>query len=887
MKTLRQHITIILSCLSSAMIVGSCSFDERISIHPDPQDGSISFEFVSDPMRRLKVGTKASDLKEDAEKQIHNLHIFFFDENGEYLLGSYLTGYPDATADGGYYSPGEGVNTLKIANQESNFFGSDGYEKAKNATIYAVANVHEQFFNIDPTTGRPENVTCLADLEEMSYPGPGHERIFQVLPETGMPMAARIDGIDLTGTTGQADAKRTILLKALMARVDINLKIRSDISGNNGRPSFTMTGWKAHNLPEKTTLREQGYGNPTNHELVEISDETIREIQTANNGDNGLSISFYMFENLQKGFELTQDNYINFWAEHGFSKDDFSQDNNTLYPDGVVNNVNGADRRQNYKPLLGLDTAHSAAVELYGYYSTYNDENYDATYLVHYTLYLGSNHINNFEVMRNHQYKNDITVKGLIANDQHDKGDYTFDARVNIDDTEYNNYYISMLRERNHDAHFCVTPMDVYMFAPASDNPKIIVRLDHTANQGSDKNGTPWLRMERISGEDMQNGTLTESGDAVSDNTHLIAGANFTAGHGKRRYFTTDLVSSTLKDNIEISIEKTTDERDYTDRIYFYLDENLEKDENGDLKDRTATVSIEYYENDELVSSRTLEITQVHLLPVDITENNDGTGDFIRTIYMEQFEEYLDHYDPLDTHNPDLIFSGLPWQSSPYDNSRIPTLHENRGDALNIASNSNWGEASQVFLYGFQYTNFVIYYTSQTIHDLNTKVVSAFQYCHNRNKRDNYGNVPDPGYSSTIIGEIFPSKPYFDNNDNSNYGKWFLPGIREMEQSLIKYFNIFPEFQTDFYWSASAGEEYGGTSGQENDRARATAIKNPPPTDPDENPWYESGGGGRDGGEKHAYEIIENGVHNGGYAYRNVPLRIRAFRIDLEPVYSY
>ena len=864
MKTLRQHITIILSCLSSAMIVGSCSFDERISIHPDPQDGSISFEFVSDPMRRLKVGTKASDLKEDAEKQIHNLHIFFFDENGEYLLGSYLTGYPDATADGGYYSPGEGVNTLKIANQESNFFGSDGYEKAKNATIYAVANVHEQFFNIDPTTGRPENVTRLADLEEMSYPGPGHERIFQVLPETGMPMAARIDGIDLTGTTGQADAKRTILLKALMARVDINLKIRSDISGNNGRPSFTMTGWKAHNLPEKTTLREQGYGNPTNHELVEISDETIREIQTANNGDNGLSISFYMFENLQKGYELTQDNYINFWTNRGFNEDDFSQDNNTLYPDGVVNNVNGADRRQNYKPLLGLDTAHSAAVELYGYYSTYNDENYDATYLVHYTLYLGSNHINNFEVMRNHQYKNDITVKGLIANDQHDKGDYTFDARVNIDDTEYNNYYISMLRERNHDAHFCVTPMDVYMFAPASDNPKIIVRLDHTANDGSDENGTPWLRMERISGEDMQNGTLIESGDAVSDNTHLIAGANFTAGHGKRRYFTTDLVSSTLKDNIEISIEKTTD------------DENLELDENGELKDRTATVSIEYYENDELVSSRTLEITQVHLLPVDITENNDGTGDFIRRIYMEQFEEYLDHYDPLDTHNPDLIFSGLPWQSSPYDNSWIPTLHEDRGDALNIAGNSNWGEASQVFLYGFEYTNFVIYHTSQTIHDLNTKVVSAFQYCHNRNKRDNYGNVPDPGYSSTIIGEIFPSKPYFDNNSNSNYGKWFLPGIREMEQSLIKYFNIFPEFQNYFYWSASAGEKANGSSGQNPLRARATAIK------PDGSGHYLSGGGDGEGEDKYAYED-----GNGGYALRTAKLRIRAFRIDLEPVYSY
>lgn len=828
MKTLRQHITIILSCLSSAMIVGSCSFDERISIHPDSQDGSISFEFVSDPMRRLKVGTKASDLKEDAEKQIHNLHIFFFDENGEYLLGSYLTGYPDATADGGYYSPGEGVNTLKIANQESNFFGSDGYENAKNATIYAVANVHEQFFNIDPTTGRPENVTRLADLEEMSYPGPGHERIFQILPETGMPMAARIDGIDLTGTTGQADAKRTILLKALMARVDINLKIRSDISGNNGRPSFTMTGWKAHNLPEKTTLREQGYGNPTNHELVEISDETIREIQTANNGDNGLSISFYMFENLQKGYELTQDNYINFWTNRGFNEDDFSEDNNTLYPDGVVNNVNGADRRQNYKPLLGLDTAHSAAVELYGYYSTYNDENYDATYLVHYTLYLGSNHINNFEVMRNHQYKNDITVKGLIANDQHDKGDYTFDARVNIDDTEYNNYYISMLRERNHDAHFCVTPMDVYMFAPASDNPKIIVRLDHTA---TDKNGIPWLRMERISGEDMQNGTLTESGDAVSDNTHLIAGANFTAGHGKRQYFTTDLVSSTLKDNIEISIEKTTDERDYTDRIYFYLDENLELDENGELKDRTATVSIEYYENDELVSSRTLEITQVHLLPVQAYDRkkNENKPDYSNPVgeifYMEQFEEYLDHFDPLDPHYTEHIYPGLPW-------------------GLMRERISSWGIGSENFIVenyyeGLLYTNKIIDVAKHEILNMNTTPRSAAEYCYNRNLRQSNGEV------------------------KSKDKKWFLPGIRQMEDALTQYYNQYLEFQDYFYWSSAAAKRWpleASDINQDTERARATKIENGNYIGSDYNQWYP----------------------NGGNASRYEILRIRAFRTDLK-----
>ena len=95
-----------------------------------------------------------------------------------------------------------------------------------------------------------------------------------------------------------------------------------------------------------------------------------------------------------------------------------------------------------------------------------------------------------------------------------------------------------------------------------------------------------------------------------------------------------------------------------------------------------------------------------------------------------------------------------------------------------------------------------------------------------------------------------------------------------MEDALTQYYSIYPEFQSDFYWSCSAGEEEGETSGQSPRRARATKV--------DVNGGYiESGGGGRDGWQKYAYEL-----GNGGYALRTEKLRIRAFRID-DDAYSY
>lgn len=467
-------------------------------------------------------------------------------------------------------------------------------------------------------------------------------------------------------------------------------------------------------------------------------------------------------------------------------------------------------------------------------YTTYNN----ATYTVSYTIYLGSDHTDNFEIFRNHQYKNNIVIKGLIAQDS-ETGEFTFDTRVNVEE-QNNKYYISILRERNHDAHFCVTPMDVYMFAPKDKQPSMKVKFQKETDLGKD--GKPWIRMEVVDHEVMRTG-MPQDDDHLgylsidSDPETGMPYGEYHAGNGKRKYFTKNLVTETLA---EIGKEVTVD--DSRDRIYFYVDENL-----SDSQDRTAIVELNYYEGEELAGSRILELTQTHFLKVQVydrtdedkpdygkpyDDNNDYDGED-GVIYMEQYEEYLEHYDPLDTYNAGTIYEGLPWGLW----------------GVPVSSPRNWLE-------GLYYTGEIIEKAGQTVLTLNENPHSAAEYCYNRNKREEDGSV----YHKRTYWGIIPVG--YETNR-----KYFLPGIRQMEDALTQYSGTFGEFKGNFYWSSAAGEKYeGGGLSTNTERARATKVNN-------DGTYVPSSYGCN----------YEDG--KGGYAQRDVSkIRIRAFRSDLKPL---
>lgn len=765
---------------------------------------TITLNFISDPMQQYNVTTRSSDVKNDDEKRINRLYVFFFAPDGNYLTGGYLTGYPTAPEDGGYYATGEGVNTLKI--DKNNF---TNMSDAKQATIYVVANVEPTLFSKDENEdGRPDNIKNLSDLETLVYTPTN--TVSTGLPIDGMPMVGK-KNIDLTGETG-SEQERTIEMKALMARVDLNIQINSDNSSSTGNyPRLQLMDWTVKNLPTRVaftapaTNTQTGDGDPAWSDWTR--DITIPSQQMVYNKNGQATLSFYMFENMQNA------------------------DNSNFkgYPEKIEEY-----QKQRYKPQLA--NANATAIILHGFYSTYNEDGTgSATYEVRYTLYLGNNHTDNFQVERNHQYKNNITIKGLLSQDS-ETGEYTFDARVDVEQDD-NEFYFTILRERNHDAHFCVTPMDVYFFEEG--NPTMEVVLGEVNDETGEVTNVPtWIGLERVSATDMAAGTLSNS-DFNDESKYINAGALFTAGHGKRKYFTTNLVDELKKREMLTSTR---------DRIYFYLDENL-----SDTDDRSATVTL-LYKNGDKKKHRTFQIEQAHLLAVTYTETQKGGDGQEHTIYMEQYEEYLDHYDPLDKYNTEQIYEGLPWarEDSDIATKDIGTLYYPSGGLLPSAYNDSYNN----YYDGWEYTSYVVSERDkeQQVMTLNDRPKSAFQYCHNKNKRKSDGIVP-ANYRTNLVNQIV---------EQSNQSKWFLPAITQMEEALRKYYLTYLEFQKDFYWSASAAKEGSGgiLESEDGDRARATKIEDGVrvPSDQKESSMWENGGGN---------------------AKRTQPLRIRAFRKDL------
>lgn len=673
---------------------------------------------------------------------------------------------------------------------------------AMHATIVAVANLETSALGESPDAETPPSrIKTLSDLENFIYL-PAKDRLVTSLPDEGMPMYGIVRDVDLT--SGNTSQSIDIPLKALMSRIDIRMSINSQHTDIDGRlPSLTITNYEVLNAPagaaftempqEETNILDEG--SPRYVGEKNYSRQT--EINTIYNHDGEFDMTFYVFENLQ---DRAVDNYP--------------------YPDSVDTD----EERQRYKPELA-DTTSSLAVRFTGNYITYNGASYKATY----TLYLGGNCTDDFKVMRNKQYINNITIEGIV-NVGNNPDHITFDARVDI--TESNPYFISMLKDRTMDSHFNVVPIDFYLFESGafSDGEQTIdiEIVDPDVND--------WLRMELVPSENMSAGTVADSDEQIATREP------WHAGNGKRKYFYTDLVTDILKNNTAYT------GLGHRDRVYLYVDENLDVWHLGTQEERTrkATLLITYREGGQVEGTRTITVEQAKLLEVTF-HPSEAESDFSgKSIYIEAYEEYRDHGDPLDEHATDLVYNGLPWEE--YGNG------QNKGAWIR---NSSGIECSSNFYWGHEFTEMIVENAEDNMLrniTLNDKTVTAAGYCYNKNKRNHDGTI-------------------------SNH-KWYLPGIRELERILEDYYIEYKEFQQNYYWSSAAGENNGnndfwdaGTALLYNqNRRKARATKAYIKSDNTFGYW--------ESGTSWTY-TGENG--QGGYADRTTVLRIRAARIDAQP----
>lgn len=727
---------------AAMLLPAACTTEEDLGGGTVPPGDGFTIEAVCQNMLPQQVATRSAIAKDEDEKRINQLYLFFFDTDGNYLESNNdQVFFP-------YMAPASGTNNISIP---TDVFTDAS--KAEATTIYALANVEPEVVADPNSDGYPDNFpkdgkdgkTPKKLLEAFVYDPanytPGTRDDITALPSTGMPMV----GKSATPVNLTEKGSLTMQLKALMARIDINISIDSDHSDESGKlPRLSITEWGVYNMPTAVPLTEPTDGLTQLTTTDPYRDVTgIQSNAVVYNHGGTASITFYMFENMIAP-DVDAENY--------------------KYPAGVVDDID----KQRWKPELVNESSKATYFKMKAYYTTYNGDpslpagQDNTTIEAEYTFYLGGDPVKDFKVIRNRHYANNIVISGLTHvgnNPDH----ITFDARVNI--TEQNNpFYLSMLRERDHDAHFCITPLDVYLFEEKS-NPKMTVSLGDDAYA----DGKPWIRMERVPAENMRNGTLPSS---MSTDTHLAAGQEWTAGNGKRKYFTTDLVTSTLANNTSYTITTSRD------RIYFYLDENLS------TKDRTATVNISYTDdNTQAPRTHTIEIVQHGLLPVQWYNE----GEFQGTIYVEAYEEYISHYDPLNEFEGNYIYNGLEWGCN--------------GITLAISQiNDEWTLGSK---HGAEATQRIISRAGQSTITLNDKPRSAAEYCYNKNKRNDNG----------VVQEL------------SSTSGWFLPGISQLESILTTYYNSYPEFKNNFYWSSAAAKKriLGGIDYYEDsDYARAT-----------------------------------------------------------------
>ena len=723
-RTIRKYLFLPLVAIAALSMTG-CTKGEYTAPGGTVNESGFRLSVVTKNMSREEVVTRASDPKTEAEREIKELHVFLFGPDGKYL---------QARQDGGGhsyqgYQSVKGTSTLRIDNEG---FADNAY--ASRATVYVVANVEPGTFGNLTEEGYPERIPDETAFEAFHYEPISYKTLLE-RPASGMPMVGKSNKtVDLT----QAKGEVVIEMKALMARIDFSFKVSSS-SGEIGKlPSLNLTDYKVSNMATSVPLIA-----PDSESSLDRDGDGIAEKVTEREGvmdpTSGIiynqsgeaTLSFYVFENLRKpGYEGAYP-----------------------YPDSIA-----SDAYQCYKPLLAVrkdgDTIPATRLVIGGIYTDADDLTYTATC----TIYLGSDPVSDFNVRRNHQYRNRVTISGITRTDDHSGNSVTFDARINVETT--NPYYISLLRHKNLDAHFNITPMDIYLY-DTERNPSMDIEV-------KDPEKNDWVRIERVPASVMASGN-------AEDYQISHPGQAYAAGTGKRRFFTTDL----LTDPDQLADNTRYDDVLDRDRIYIYADENIS------TKSRKADLVLTYKENGQPVGEpHTVTLEQHGLLKVSV--ENAGIHQYY--IYAEAYEEYLDYYDPLSSWTTDQVYDGLSW--GPSDMGNINTGLGGflpRRDAIEGFFNGRKNTIAILMEQGIYGQNDGFLGDGSPTQPLQAMVLdvkpsTAAEYCYRKNKTDGDGMIS------------------YDNM------RWYLPTIRELENTLTTYYASTPEFQNSFYWSCNPAQ---------------------------------------------------------------------------------
>lgn len=678
----------------------------------------------------------------------------------------------------------------------------DKKEKLESATVVMFANI--SIDKICDAGGKSINynkeVLTLDDMKNYTCHWDEEKTVVTDLGDnfTGFPMVGGKKGVDLTATRTQ-QALIEVPLKILYAKINFSIAVAPGTENEGTGMNFQLNRYTVNNVSKATVLKDlniEGEETGTVDESSEAtaSDDYAFTSDAAPGNANGTAVlngqpvgfTFYVAESRYnhnsdlKGI-YPDDNWLT-------EKDDedvkgWSSMSEEEKEKNILNGVKYFydDLIQQYKPKLaevdggepGIGLA--TYVTLYGTYTDYRGTVWD----VNYKVYLGKDNAHNFHVDRNSAYTNYITIKGIRNNGSYGEDQVWVDHRV---DVTYNGSgvddHVTITRETLLDAHIEVRPLRVKWTDSEFDGVRVYLPTD------SEGNLIDWIGIERYTGKNNQEGSVYCYADGKST--------------GKRKYFTTDLISELQNKEGEYGVRVDED----TNKKYIYLLNEecawIYFDENTDSSsDREAEIILEFYTTSGSNQTVVYNVKQRGLQTV---------GGYA----IESYEEYLHSYDSSDKYDlstspVDYTQQGLAWgydghkisQNFLVSSAVVPTtalknemvksysydfFHESDGSDYNLYTKVSGSWANGSFGTGLDFTDRASANRDIAVKDMGTMPENAYQYCLSKNK-----------FEADDLGSVTMTL------------NWYLPDPYEMQAILVasQSGNSPVDIDADaFYWSS-------------------------------------------------------------------------------------
>ena len=847
MRLFLRYIAII----ALVVVASGCSFDELVH-EPSAGTSTDAVTVIGRITRFDEYDVATRGVKNESESILTSMAMAIFpvNEDGTALAGNCVYWqYTDNQAEllftvdrGSNYTYDARYAMYVFTNMDMSEFGIGSTLEAMMAKVQDVKDL-----NI-PKNGFPM-MGSLGDTFSTTFDKDNQTFILSPT-ENGNLVAPKVNGTTQT--------LLTIPMKAMYAKVNFTIEVRPDqqIEGNYS-PQFTLNSYTVNNIPSKVD-----FNNSTNSD-TEVFTPTESITITGNkvaSGANKINFTFYLPERL-----LTPQYTSATYPKYPFIKDD----NYSAQVDSDDNGYRDEDEKlfQRFKSKLLKEEQKATNVVISGRYRDHQNMYWD----VDYTIHLGANNNDDFNIHRNSEYNNVVTIRGIQTSSDMSNNNtpgseaVSIDHRVNVERSQPG--IITLRREVLLDSHFEVRPLRV-----RKNNIENVGDINAVKVEVVNPATTNWMRLERSGGV----GTIYEN--VTNKNGESIYITEDGPSKGKRRYFTYDLVNGTeatnspLTNSTEVILSLTNE----GDCCWIYVDECTEVGDGvragivrvtyGNLTGSTftATTNSAYPVVNYIINQR--KLFQVKYDDPETTEDEN------RVYNIEYSEEYLYNFDADDAYGQ-TDYEGMQWglddvQLS-YDEDAL--FFDSSGgwfDGLvtNIMNMvKNWigvnpqydfyipkhdkavsSQATKRDYRGYVFCNEIITtinggqtnsngvaYDTDPDNDidilqLDEKPKSAIEYCYNKNKRNAEGHVVWQNSDATY---------------NQTQLNWYLPSIDEMEDIVMSKYGSgqmtyarFLEFQEKYYWSSQPSfvrnfgyyEAMGGKKGEyyydDVNYARSTSV---------------------------------------------------------------